>query len=32
LLRAGPARVVMSVLGILFALGLVTLPFFLLRG
>lgn len=32
LLRAEPARVVMSVLGILFALGLVTLPFFLLRG
>ncbi|WP_426687454.1 DUF6164 family protein [Rhodanobacter ginsengiterrae] len=32
LLRADPARVVMSVLGILFALALVTLPFFLLRG
>jgi hypothetical protein len=32
LLRAEPARVVLSVLGILFALGLVTLPFFLLRG
>lgn len=31
LLRAEPARVVMSVLGILFALALVTLPFFLLR-
>jgi hypothetical protein len=32
LLRADPARVVMSLLGILFALGLVTIPFFLLRG
>lgn len=32
LFRADPARVVMSMLGILFALGLVTLPFFLLRG
>lgn len=32
LLRADPVRVVMSVLGILFALGLVTIPFFLLRG
>lgn len=32
LLRADPARVVLSVLGILLALGLVTLPFFLLRG
>lgn len=31
-LRADPARVVMSVLGIIFALALVTLPFFLLRG
>lgn len=31
-LRAEPMRVVLSVLGILFALGLVTLPFFLLRG
>ncbi|WEN14275.1 DUF6164 family protein [Rhodanobacter sp. AS-Z3] len=31
LLRADPVRVVMSVLGILFALGLVTIPFFLLR-
>ena len=30
--RAEPARVVMSVLGILFVLGLMTLPFFLLRG
>jgi len=32
LLRADPVRVVMSVLGILFALTLVTVPFFLLRG
>lgn len=32
LLRAEPARVVMSVLGILLALGLVTIPYFLLRG
>lgn len=32
LLRAEPARVVMSLLGILFALGLMALPFFLLRG
>ena len=32
LLRADPARVVLSVLGILFALALVTLPYFLLRG
>ena len=32
LLRAEPLRVVMSLLGILFALALVTLPFFLLRG
>jgi hypothetical protein len=32
LLRADPLRVVMSLLGILFALSLVTLPFFLLRG
>jgi hypothetical protein len=32
LLRADPARVLLSVLGILFALALVTLPFFLLRG
>jgi len=32
LLRADPLRVVMSLLGILFALALVTLPFFLLRG
>jgi hypothetical protein len=32
LLRADPARVLMSLLGILFALGLVTIPFFLLRG
>lgn len=32
LLRADPARVLLSVLGILFALGLVTIPFFLLRG
>lgn len=31
LLRADPARVVLSVLGILLALGLVTIPFFLLR-
>jgi hypothetical protein len=31
LLRADPVRVVMCVLGILFALGLVTIPFFLLR-
>lgn len=31
MLRADPVRVVMSVLGILFALGLVTIPFFLLR-
>ena len=32
MLRADPGRVVMSVLGILFVLGLVTLPFILLRG
>ena len=32
LLRADPVRVVMSVLGIPFALTLVTVPFFLLRG
>ncbi len=32
LLRAQPARVLLSILGILFALGLVTIPFFLLRG
>ncbi|MEP7184342.1 MAG: DUF6164 family protein [Rhodanobacter sp.] len=32
LLRDEPARVAISVLGILFALGLVTIPFFLLRG
>ncbi|MEO8778293.1 MAG: DUF6164 family protein [Rhodanobacter sp.] len=32
MLRADPQRVVMSVLGILLVLGLVTLPFFLLRG
>ena len=32
MLRAEPGRVVMSVLGILFVLGLVTLPFILLRG
>lgn len=32
LLCADPARFVMSVLGILFALGLVTLPFLLLRS
>jgi hypothetical protein len=32
LLRADPARVVVSVMGILFALALVTLPFFLLHG
>lgn len=32
LFRADPARVVMNVLGILFALALVTLPFLLLRG
>lgn len=31
LLRAEPARVVMNVLGILFALGLMALPFFLWR-
>lgn len=31
LLRAEPARVLLSVLGILFALGLVVIPFFLLR-
>lgn len=31
-LRAEPMRVVLSLLGILFALALVTLPFFLLRG
>ena len=31
MLRADPGRVVMSVLGILFVLGLVTLPFILLR-
>ncbi len=31
LLRDEPARVAMSLLGILFALGLVTIPFFLLR-
>lgn len=31
LLRAEPARVVMSVLGILFALALLALPYFLLR-
>lgn len=32
MLRAEPARVVMSVLGILVVLGLVVLPFILLRG
>lgn len=32
MLRADPVRVVVSVLGILIALALVTLPFFLLRG
>ncbi len=32
LLRADPLRVVMSVLGILFALALVTIPYFLLHG
>ncbi|TAN06331.1 MAG: hypothetical protein EPN38_08750 [Rhodanobacteraceae bacterium] len=32
LFRADPVRVVMSVLGILLALGLVTIPFFLLGG
>ena len=32
MLRADPERVVMSVLGILFVLGLMTLPFILLRG
>ena len=32
MLRAEPARVVMSVLGIILAVALVTLPFFLLRG
>lgn len=32
MLRADPGRVVMSVIGILFVLGLVTLPFILLRG
>ncbi|MEO7051095.1 MAG: DUF6164 family protein [Rhodanobacter sp.] len=32
LLRAAPGRVVMSVLGILVVLGLMTLPFILLRG
>ncbi len=32
MLRAEPERVVMSVLGILFVLGLMTLPFILLRG
>ena len=32
MLRAEPARVVMSLLGILFVLGLMTLPFILLRG
>ncbi len=32
LLRADPVRVVMSVLAILFALGLIALPFLLLRG
>ena len=31
MLRAEPVRVVMSVLGILFALGLVVIPFLLLR-
>ncbi|MEO8746096.1 MAG: DUF6164 family protein [Rhodanobacter sp.] len=31
MLRAEPGRVVMNVLGILFVLGLVTLPFILLR-
>jgi hypothetical protein len=31
LLRADPARVLLRVLGILFALGLVTIPFLLLR-
>lgn len=31
MLRAEPARVAMSLLGILFALALVTIPFFLLR-
>lgn len=31
-LRTDPVRVVMSVLGILFALALVTVPFLLLRG
>jgi hypothetical protein len=31
LFRAEPARVVMTVLGILFALALITLPYFLLR-
>ena len=30
--RADPVRVVMSVLGILLALALVTIPYFLLRG
>jgi hypothetical protein len=32
LLRAEPMRVVLSLLGVLFVLGLVTVPFFLLRG
>lgn len=32
LLRADPARVLLSLLGILFALALVTIPFLLLRG
>ena len=31
LLRAEPARVVVSVLGILFALSLLAIPYFLLR-